>query len=398
MYTMGNEEVEAVRRVAERKQTFRYGSPAAGHGNEVVLFEQEWADHIQVPHVLATTSGTASLICALAALGIGPGDEVIVPGYTYIATALAVTNVGAVPVIVDIDESCTMDPDALETAIGSRTRAVIPVHMQGMPCDLERILAIAKSHRLLVVEDSCQAVGGSYRGRHLGTWGDAGAFSFNHYKILSAVESGAFVTSNQAYYERAFIQHDGGCNLWPEVVGMTTDIFGGGNFRSNEFAAAILREQLKRLPGILEQLRAGKRAFVSELQLPESIRIAPMHDPDGDCGVQTLLTAASSGVCRRAIEALKASGVPAVTPADSGRHIYKNWQPVMNRRGAHHPAMDPFRMAENRECRSHYSPDMLPQTLDILERSIMIMHSVDWNDAERTRLVDAASAALAATA
>lgn len=394
MYTMGTEEVDAVRRVAERKQTFRYGSPAAGHGNEVVHFEQEWAAHIGVQHVLATTSGTASLICALAAFGIGPGDEVVVPGYTYIATALAVTNVGAIPVIVDVDESCTMDPDALEAAIGPRTRAVIPVHMQGMPCNLERILSIAKKHSLLVAEDSCQAVGGSYRGRHLGTWGDAGAFSFNHYKILSAGESGAFVTSQARYFERAFIQHDGGCSLWPEVVGMTEDIFGGGNFRSNEFAAAILREQLKRLPGILDHLRSSKRAFVSGLELPDGIRVAPMHDPEGDCGVQTLLTAESADVCRRALEALKTAGVPAVTPADSGRHIYANWQPIMNRRGAHHPAMDPFRMAENAECRSEYAPDMLPKTLDVLERSIMIMHSTEWSSEDRERLVEAANTAL----
>ncbi|MFP4511099.1 MAG: DegT/DnrJ/EryC1/StrS family aminotransferase [Spirochaetaceae bacterium] len=394
MYTIGNEEVEAVRRVAERKQTFRYGDPASGHGNEVVHFEEEWANHIGVPHVLATTSGTASLICALAAFGIGPGDEVIVPGYTYIATALAVTNVGAIPVIVDIDESCTMDPSALEAAIGPRTRAVIPVHMQGMPCDLGRILAIAKKHDLLVAEDACQAVGGSYQGKHLGTWGDAGAFSFNHYKILSAGESGAFVTSKASYYERAFIQHDGGCSLWPEVVGMTEDIFGGGNFRSNEFAAAILREQLKRLPGILDHLSASKRAFVSGLSLPDSIRIAPVHDLDGDCGVQTLLTAESPDVCRRALEALNNAGVPAVTPADSNRHIYANWQPIMNRRGAHHPALDPFRMAENAECRSSYAPDMLPQTLSVLDRSIMIMHSTDWDASERDRMVEVTSRVL----
>jgi dTDP-4-amino-4,6-dideoxygalactose transaminase len=381
MYEIGNPEVEAVRRVIEARQLFRYGNRETGHLNEVVQFEQEWGRFVGASHTVCVTSGTAALVCALAGLGIGPGDEVIIPGYTYIATALAVVNVGAIPVIVDVDESCTIDLEAIRRNLSSHTKAIIPVHMQGMPCNLEPILALAKQRGIAVVEDACQADGGSYRGKHLGTWGDAGAFSFNYFKIITSGEGGAMVTDSKEVYDRAFMQHDGGCSMWPEGKEYASLVFCGGSFRSNEISAAILRSQLTRLPGIVERLRRVKRAFSEGIRRTDAVRLARNYDLDGDCGVQTLLHTDSEERTRALIDALKPD-VPAVTPIDSGRHVYSNWDPIMGKRGASHPAMDPFAMPANDGLRMDYRPDMLPRTTELLARSVMIPSNVAWTEEE----------------
>ena len=388
MYTIGNEEVEAVRRVVESGQMFRYGDEADGHLNEVVKFEKEWAAFTGARYCVCTTSGSASLVCGLAALGIGPGDEVIIPGYTYIATALTVLNVGAIPVIVDVDETCTMDPQSIRKYISKHTRAIIPVHMGGMPCDMEAIEAIAREHDLLILEDACQAVGGRYRGRPLGTIGQMGAFSFNYYKIISAGESGAVITSDRRLMERAFMQHDGGCHLWTQVQKMNEDAFAGGNFRSNEVAGAILRIQLSRLPGILESLRATKQFQAKHIEPTDRVWIAKYHDLEGDCGVQTLFTTDSESTMRALMAKLKEAGMTSFSPIDTGRHVYCNWIPIMNRSGSHHPLTDPYKMEANKDLNMDCHKDSLPQTLDVLARSLTIRHPIGKSDDERARDVE----------
>ena len=186
MLRVGQKEIDAIAKVLGSGKVFRYGL-----GCECDRFEKRYAKYLGVKHVHLTASGTNSLSAALIGLRLGPGDEVIVPACTYMASAVAVLVAGAIPVIVDIDESITLDPKALEAAIGPRTRAVIPVHMWGLPCDMDRIMRIARKHKLFVVEDACQAVGGAYKGRALGSIGDIGAFSFNYYKNMTAGEGGA---------------------------------------------------------------------------------------------------------------------------------------------------------------------------------------------------------------
>jgi len=197
MYAMGQKEVNAVRRVLKSRHYFRYG------GTEIAAFEGEWAKRIGVKSALAVTSGTAALIVSLKTMGIGPGDSVLVPGYTFISTALAVTAVGAIPICTEIDESLTMCPVDMERKIRKHTACVIPVHMQGMPCNMQAIRKIARARKVLVLEDCCQALGGSYGGKRLGSIGDMGAYSFNVYKIISCGEGGACVTSNPKFAERA---------------------------------------------------------------------------------------------------------------------------------------------------------------------------------------------------
>ena len=204
MYRIGQEEVDAVARVIASRQLFKINNGL----QETMHAEEELSALLGAPHALLMTSGHAALVSALIAMGIGPGDQVIVPAYTYIATAMAVVAAGAIPVICEVDETLTMDPDDMERCITPATRAVIPVHIQGFPCRMDRITEIAHRHGLLVLEDACQADGGSFGGARLGTIGDAGALSFNFYKLITCGEGGALLTHDQKLLERALIYHD----------------------------------------------------------------------------------------------------------------------------------------------------------------------------------------------
>src|SRR5690348_4784910 len=180
MYAAGQEEIDAIANVIRNHALFRYGV-----GGECDRFEARYARYLGVKHFALAASGSNALAAAMTAVGLGPGDEVIIPAHTYMATATSVLAAGAIPIIVDIDESLTLDPQALEDAIGPRTKAVVPVHMWGTACDMDRIMAIAKKHALMVVEDACQGVGGGYKGRKFASIGHVGCFSFNYYKNMT---------------------------------------------------------------------------------------------------------------------------------------------------------------------------------------------------------------------
>ena len=366
MYIIGEEEVQAVRRVIESGQLFRY---RGGEGGETDRFEREWAERIGVKHALAVTSGTAALICGLAGLEIGPGDEVIVPAFTFMATALAPLAVGAMPVIAEIDESLTIDPDDVGRKVTPRSKAIIPVHMCGLASNMDAIMRIAHKHDLKVLEDACQSAGGSYKGRLLGSIGNAGAFSFNHFKIITCGEGGALVTNDRIVHERALIHHDGGCVFRDHASQISVPFFAGWNFRMNEILSAILTTQAQRLDGILDALRAEKRRMMTDLADQDAFSLNPIHDPEGDCGTTLAILFDSPERAKAFIEELGKEGVRAGTPIDSGRHVYTNWEPVLERRGAHHPRRDAFRMSESS---IEYSPDMCPGTLSILARTVCI--------------------------
>ena len=388
MYLIGKEEIEAVTRVIESKYLFRYKNAGdIGHNNEVNKFEKELSDYFDIDYAICTTSGTAALICALAGAGIGPGEEVIIPGYTYIATPLAVLSIGAIPVIVDIDESCTIDINAIRSNITKRTRAIIPVHMMGMPCNIEIITKLAKEKNVLVIEDACQADGGSYKGKKLGTWGNVGTLSFNYYKIISSGEGGAVITNDTNIYERAYIKHDGGCYLRPQVTRSNNTIFAGENYRSNEIIASILRVQLTRLPKILSRLREIKKTIIENIQETKKVRLVKSYDPEGDCGIQTLLHTDSEKTTYKLIEFLEDKLI-VNTPIDSDRHVYSNWEPVINKNGGHHIKMDPFKMDANKESNIKYSENMLPNTTKILKQSVMIHHDINWQDKDLKKVIE----------
>ncbi len=384
MYRIGKEEIDAVARAINTKDFFKIN----GSGQEVFHFENEWKEHVESDYCILMSSGFGALTSALIGLGIGPGDEVIVPGYTYIATALAVTAVGAIPVIADIDETLTIDPKEVEKKISKNTKAVIPVHIQGFPCDMDAICEIAKKYNIAVVEDACQADGGQYKGRFLGTIGDVGAYSFNYYKIITAGEGGALVTNNRQVFERGLIFHDSSAVAFfgSQLDDTSEPVFGGTEFRISDITGAILREQLKKLPNIIADLHKNKFAIIKKLN--NACVVAPSHDSEGDCATTLALRFNSADECNAFSKKCEENGLGIVIPINTGKHIYTNWTQIMEKRGALHPAMDPFKMQENQGLQMNYTMDMCPHTLDLLKRTAYVSIDPDWNDEKVTEVAD----------
>lgn len=355
----------------ESGQLFRY---RGGEGGETDQFEAEWCAKIGVKHTTAVTSGTAALICGLVGMGIGPGDEVIVPAYTFMATANAVLAVGAIPIIAEIDESLALDAADVEKKITPRTKAVIPVHMCGLPANMDEIMAVANKHGVKVLEDVCQADGGSYHGKRLGSIGDAGVFSFNHFKIISCGEGGALSTDDDEIHYRALVHHDGGCAFRSHADEVPVAFFAGTNFRINEILTAILRVQLTRLDGILGKLRAEKRLMMQELGDVKAFRFSPVNCQEGDCGVVLGLLFETSEESRSFASRLSEVGGACWSPYDSGIHCYWNWEPILNQSGSYHPMRDAYKQTD---VKYEYLVDMCPRTRDILARTQYINTDVD---------------------
>ena len=367
MYRIGNEEIEAVANV------IRSGSLFKTMGTVTSDCEALLKQIFNVDFAILMTSGKAAIISALTSLGIGPGDEVIVPGYTYIATAIAVTAVGAIPVIAEVDETMTIDVDDVRRKTNRHTKAIIPVNIQGFPSNLAELCALG----IPIVEDSCQADGGGYKGRRLGSIGEAGTLSFNQFKILTTGEGGAFLTNDRRLFERALIFHDSSAIAYfgNQLSGVKEPQFCGNEYRTNNITAAILTEQLKKLDRLLYDLRSNKRKLQKRLE-PE-FAFAPSHDPEGDCGTTLAFRFSSEAKARSFAE--KSGGT---VPIDTGKHVYSNWTPVLEKRGALNPAMDPYKMPVNQNLNHNYSIDMCPRTLDYLSRTVYIMINPDWTDNE----------------
>ena len=379
MFRMGEPEVEAVRKVLMSHQLFRIG----GELQEVNNFERELREKMGVNHCLCLASGTGALIASLAALGVGPGDEVIVPGFTFIATAIAALAVGAIPVVAEINETMTLDMDDVERKITPNTKCVIPVHIQGFPCDMERLMQLKEKYGFYVVEDACQADGGSFHGKRLGTIGDCGAYSFNYFKIISAGEGGAMVTNDIDLYQRAIIYHDCGSAFWTYETPITAPLYTGTNMRVSEVTGAILRVQLTRLDGILADLRRVKRAITEAVADLPMLRVNPSNDLDGDCGV-CLPFIFDDAVTAEKFEKL----IGGTRPINTGKHVYREWTPILEKRGAHISAMNPYENPANAGLRLDTREDSCPRTLDILSRTVYQMLNCDWTDAELAEVIE----------
>jgi len=389
MYEIGQEEVDAVSSVIRSGQLFRY---RGGEGGQADICERKMAALFGCEHALVVTSGTGALICGLVGLGIGPGDEVIVPAYTWLASAGAVLSVGAIPVLAEVDETLTLDPADFERRIGPRTKAVIPVHMGGRPCDMDAIRAVAGRHGLRVLEDACQAIGGHHRKRRLGAIGDAGAFSFNQFKTISCGEGGALLTNDRRIFERALYYHDMGCTFRGHAGAMREEPFLGNTLRMNEIQCAVLRVQLDRLDGILARLRERRDWLLGAVRAGHApIAAAPSSDPAGDCGNNATFvfnTAETrAAVAKRAREIDTACNLH--SPIDSGLHVYTNWSVLLNRQGAFCPAMNPFSRPENQFCRTTIAADCCRNTLAILARTGCIGIDINWTRAQCEAIADA---------
>lgn len=364
-YWIGEEEKKELMDVIEGGYLFRYGTDGVdGFCHKVLSFEQEMAQRLGHKYVVATNSGTSSLQCCLAALGIGAGDEVIVPGYTFIASISSILVCNAIPVLAEIDESLTIDPNKIEALITPRTKAIMPVHMLGNPCDMDAVMAVAKKHNLYVIEDACQAVGACYKGKRLGTIGDIGAYSLNMFKTITAGDGGFVGTSDEKLYERAFGFHDQGHKPSRMGVEVGNRSIIGMNFRMNELTGAVALAQGRKLDHILETLRAKKAILKASLKDIPGLGFRTINDP-GECG--TLLTLLFDSK-EKAAAFCKIVGT--ATVSTSGWHVYNNMEQILNKVTAF-PANCPY-SCPRFETQVEYRKHMLPQTDDILERAVNI--------------------------
>lgn len=306
----GEDEVRAASEVIRRRSPFRYyGFDVA---NKVKEFEKSFSEKIGSKHALGVTSGTASLIIAMKALGIGPGDKVIVPANTFDATPGAVIMAGAVPVFADVDESMNIDPDEISRLVDKYTKAVIPVHILGNPCEMDRIMNIAGKYRLAVIEDNAQSCGLKYKGKYCGTFGDAGCFSLQMNKIITTGDGGVVVTDDEKVYERAVRYHDQG--MYREKEGFHSmneedDIFVGQNYRMSEISGAVAFEQLKKLDYITGTMRRIKYMIKNSIKDIDGINFRRINDEEGDVGSTLFMMLPDKELARGFIETLNAENI-----------------------------------------------------------------------------------------
>lgn len=366
----GSEEEEAVLRVIRNRSPFRYYG--ASFLQEVHHLEEEFRKRLDRKYAQAVSSGTNALTAALAALGIGPGQEVLMPGFLWVSTVGTVVRAGAIPVLVEIGDSFSMSPEDLEKKITERSTLVIPVHMCGVPVNMPGILKVARKHGLRVLEDCAQSNGACLNGKQVGTFGDIGMFSFQMNKMITAGEGGMLVTDDENLYLRANAAHDLGV---PWTGGMPDDskkvhIWGAGA-RMSELAAAVLRAQLAKLDQIVECTRASKQRIKEQLSDLPGLKWRRVDDPSGECGAFIIAVLESDEKAAGFAARASTSGLTCNRLPDYGLHIYYNILSLVNKT-SNSPDGFPWTHPMNEKSRYTYSKGALPRTDDLLERSVVL--------------------------
>ena len=302
----GEEEKKEVNEVLETGILMRYGfeGPRKGIWKSKEL-EQAICSRFNTKYAQLTSSGTAALTTAMASLGIGAEDEVIMPAFTFVASFEAVLSVGAVPVLVDIDSSLTLDPVAVEAAITSKTKCIMPVHMCGSMADLDALKAICDKHQLILLEDACQSIGGTYKGKPLGSIGHAGTFSFDFVKTITCGEGGVVMTNDKEVYIKADAYTDHGHDHLGVDRGADLHPFLGYNFRISELHAAVGLAQIKKLDQFLALQKKNNQILRSYLEKVPGITFRTIPDPAGDSYSFLTWFLPSQAATEKVIEALK---------------------------------------------------------------------------------------------
>jgi 8-amino-3,8-dideoxy-alpha-D-manno-octulosonate transaminase len=369
--------------VLESKNPFRWSA----HPSKVQQFESEYAAHIGVKYAVGVTSGTTALITAVAALEVGPGDEVILPAWTWYACYDAIVLAGGLPVFAEIDESFDIDSKDIEARITPRTKAIMAVHLQGCPADMDPILEIARKHNLRVLEDCAQCAGGRYKGKYVGSMGDIGINSFQQSKTITSGEGGAVISSDPKLFERAFRFHDFGTLNAPYIKalnGGSLQPFVAPNFRMSEFTGAVLRGQLRKLETIRDALRTKSRKVREAIADLPGLKLRKSNDPEGDIGVAVFLDLETVARRNKFIKAMAAEGVPASPPGGSA---VLPVAPRIEKKLTVHPAWPSFQSAEGKAIR--YGRECCPRTLDILGRAAGVTMNPRYTDEDISDIIHA---------
>jgi 8-amino-3,8-dideoxy-alpha-D-manno-octulosonate transaminase len=331
---IGKEERDAVNDVFDHGGVlYRYGwADRRENIFRVDNFEYAFAKKMGVQYALALSSGTSALIAGLKAMGIRCGDEVITQSHTFIATVEAIVETGAIPVIAEIDKTMNMDPEDLQKKITEKTRAIIPVHMMGVACRMEEIIAIARKHNIQVLEDNAQSCGGIYQGKMLGSLGDAGITSFDFGKVLTTGEGGMVATNNEAIFRRAREYSDHGHELNPAFPrGEDTRTISGLNFKMTELQGAIGLAQLKKMDYIISRQRENKKAIKDSLSDISRIEFRDIPNPEGDTGDSVIFFFSSRNETRKFMKFWSAKGFGTKNLPDAiNWHFAGTWDHILH--------------------------------------------------------------------
>jgi 8-amino-3,8-dideoxy-alpha-D-manno-octulosonate transaminase len=380
----GDEERRQVQDVLDTGVLFRYGFDGARNGHwKARTFEQELARTVGVAHCHLCSSGTAALSIALAACGVGAGDEVIVPPFTFVATFEAILMAGAVPVFAEIDETLCLDPRAIETRITPRTKAVMVVHMCGAMARIDEIKALCDRHGLMLIEDSCQSIGASYQGKALGSFGHMGCFSFDPVKTITCGEGGAVVTDDTRRYDLAHAFADHGHDHIGTDRGAEGHPIIGYNYRISELNAAVGVAQLRKLDAILTTQRENKAALKSAMSEFKSIRFRHLPDADGDSATFLSFMMPDEASARQTARELNAAGVDGCFFwYDNNWHYLRQWHHLKQMHVAAHLPAQLYDYCPN------YSRIALPRSDAIMACTISMQIKLSWTAEQLHKRID----------
>jgi 8-amino-3,8-dideoxy-alpha-D-manno-octulosonate transaminase len=384
---IGTEEAEALTAVIAGRSLFRYKDDLTA--GAVADFERAACELLGCRYAVAVANGTAALRTALAAVGVGCGDEVIVPAFTFVATVNAVVSASAVPVFAEVDDSLGIDPVDLGAQITDRTAAIIVVHLENVACDLDPVLAVAARRGVPVIEDTAQSFGATYHGRALGTIGALGTFSLQQEKNITAGEGGLVATDDETRYLRAARFQDQGGQFVTSYASARgdelTEPFAGENLRMGELAGAVAGVQLARLPGILAALRTNKSRIVDAVGEIDGLTRRRRPDPDGDGSSSITWFLPDAPLAKRFAAAVRAEGVPCAQMY-RGRPVYLNAS-VLARRTASGKG-GPFACAEHPTDRE-YGPGLCPRTEALVARSVIVPVGVAYSERDCADVAEA---------
>ena len=368
-------ERKEVNDVLETGILMRYGfdGPRKGIWKSVEL-EKTICHTFGAGYAQLTSSGTAALTTAMAALGIGAGDEVIMPAFTFVASFEAVLSVGAIPVLVDVDDSLTLNPDAVRKAITSKTKCVMPVHMCGSMADMDALIAICNQHNLLLLEDACQSIGATYKGKYLGTIGDAGTFSFDFVKTITCAEGGVVLTNKEEVYIKCDGYSDHGHDHKGVDRGADLHPFLGYNFRISELHAAVGLAQIKRLQEFLSIQKRNHAALKEILSQIPGIEFRRLPDPKGDSCTFLSWFMPTGDIASKLIDTLKADGILAGNFYwyNNNWHYIRKWDHLKN-------SISLNRLSEAQEQALYKLKDQDFSASDtIMKRCISTLISLTW--------------------
>jgi len=380
----GDEERKEVQDVLETGVLFRYGFDGVRKGHwKAKTFEAELANRIGAGYCHLSSSGTAALRIALAACGIGAGDEVIVPPFTFIATIEGILDAGAIPVFSEIDETLCLDPEAIESVITLRTKAVMPVHMCGAMAHIEEIRSVCNQKGLLLIEDACQSLGATFNGKSLGTFGQMGCFSFDPVKTITCGEGGAVVTDDKELYTLADAYADHGHDHIGNDRGLEDHPILGTNFRISELNAAVGLAQLKKLDVILEKQRLHKKAIKDALTGFPEISFRNIPDPKGDSATFLSFFLPDESQAREAVASLGNAGVDSCFYwYDNNWHYIRQWDHF---KALKSPARLPITLVE---ALPEYEKMQFPKSDRIIGRNISMLIKLSWTKEELTQRIE----------